>query len=123
MRSRVNANFSAQFSLGFLLGCLALISPTETSAAEMTVRDILHLKQYEEGVRGISWCDDDNFILTRPAAPYPTLKAPNYDDFVEMYVKEFSMETKTARPLLQYHNSNIAIMSVTCLRNGEYAYV
>jgi hypothetical protein len=123
MRSRVNTSVSTQFSLGFLLVCLALISPTETSAAETTVRDILYLNQYEEGVRGISWCDDNNFILTRPAAPYPSLKAPNYYDFVEMYVKAFSMETKTARPLLQFHNSNIAVMSATCLRNGEYVYV
>jgi len=122
-RSRVTVNLSAWLGPFFLIICSALVCPTEMSAAEMTVRDILYLNQYEEGVRGISWCDDDNFILMRPAAPYPTLNAPNYHDFVEMYVKTFSMETKTARPLLQYHNSNIAVMSVTCLRNGEYAYV
>jgi hypothetical protein len=121
--SGVTANLSAWLGPFLLIICSALVCPTEMSAAEMTVRDILYLNQYEEGVRGISWCDDNNFILLRPAAPYPTLNAPNYHDFVEMYVKTFSTETKTARQLLQYHNSNIAVMSVACLRNGEYAYV
>ena len=119
----VNVAICARIWAFFLIIASALVPSAETSAAEMSVRDILYLNQYEEGVRGISWCDDNNFILMRPAAPYPTLSSPNYHDLVEMYVKMFSMETKTARPLLQYHNSNIAVMSATCVRNGEYAYV
>lgn len=51
----------------FLIIVSAFVSSAVTSAAEMSVRDILYLNQYEEGAREISWCDDNNFLLVQPA--------------------------------------------------------
>jgi hypothetical protein len=107
----------------FLAVLSALIPSTTVLAAEMSVRDILYLNQFEEGVREITWCDDNNFLLVQPAISESAARKQKGLDFAETSVKKFSMVTKLARPLLQYHNAVLDHLSADCLRNGEYAYV
>ena len=111
--------------LGGALACLAGLLVLLTSslpwsiAHAMSVRDILYLNKYGEGVTNVSWCSDQAFtFLTHGPSRERSLSRPEYSRFTT--VNMFSIETQQVRLVIVSDN---AAFGADCVRGGEYVFL
>ena len=99
-------------TLLILVNCMA--APTHA----MSVRDILYLNKYGEGISDVSWCNDQSLTFITHGPAHNTLFPPDYSR--DTTVNMFTVETEKIRPVIV---SEHAGFDADCVRNGEYAFL
>jgi hypothetical protein len=96
-----------------LASCMAL-----QSAHAMSVRDILYLNRYGQGVSSVSWCSDQAFTFIAHGPAHNTVFPPEYSR--DTTVNMFTIETEQIRQVIV---SEHAGFGVDCVRNGDYVFL
>jgi hypothetical protein len=100
-------------ALLILASCMA-----SWSAHAMSVRDILYLNKYGEGISNVSWCSDQAFTFITHGPTHNTFFPSEYSR--DTTVNMFTIETDQIRPIIM---SEHAGFGVDCVRNGDYVFL